>query len=126
MIKTIDQIIATCEICLKFDKIKAVNNPAIPSFIDNVFDKIGIDLINGLPESAEGFQIILVIIEYVTKFAWAIPLKTKAADEIAQHMLNHICTYGPPKCIISDQGTEFVNEIVKSTCDKMSIIRRTT
>ena len=76
-----------------------------------IFDRIGIDLVLGLPETVDGYLGVLVIVEYLTKYGWAFPIKSKQANEIAELLWNFFCAYGPAKEIISDQGPEFVNEI---------------
>jgi hypothetical protein len=53
-----------------------------------------------------------VITEYLTKYPYAVPIKTKSAVEIAEHLLQYICLFGPPKVLLSDQGTEFLNKVV--------------
>ncbi len=124
--KDAHQLVNSCDICLKYDKIRLVNNPATAISIDNIFDRLSMDVVSGLPRTAEGYHAIFVIVEYLTKFAWAFPLKHKSAEEIATHLMGFICTFGPPNCLLSDQGKEFLNIIVKTLCEKFQIIRRTT
>jgi hypothetical protein len=47
---------------------------------------MGMDIEMGLPVTIEGYHAILVLIEYLTKFAWAFPLKTKSAEEFVKHL----------------------------------------
>ena len=69
---------------------------------------------------------MLVVIEFLTKYAWAFPLKHKSAEEIAAHLTTLICTFGPPGCLLSDQGKEFLNIVVNKLCQKFNIIKRNT
>jgi len=126
MTKFIETVVSKCSICLKYDKFKQINDTALATSIDGIFDRIGIDLESGLPVSKEGFSSILVIVEFLSKFAWAFPIKTKSVEEITSNLVKFVCNYGPPKCIISDQGKEFINSMVKGLCDKLDIIKRTT
>jgi hypothetical protein len=105
---------------------KTINNPATALNIDNIFDRWGIDITGGLPVTDEGFHAVLTVVEYLTKFAWAFPLKTKSADEIVKHLQTLICTFGPPGTLLSDAGREFINMIVAKLCEKFAIIKRTT
>jgi hypothetical protein len=50
----------------------------------NIFDRICADLIVGLPETHNGYCGILLITEYLTKFPYAFPIKSKNATEKAQ------------------------------------------
>jgi hypothetical protein len=44
---------------------------------------VGMDLFCGLPESNTGYQNILVMTDYVTKYVVAVPLFSKTAEEVA-------------------------------------------
>ena len=69
MRKYIDDLIALCDICIKYDQIKATNNPAMALNIDNIFDRMGIDITGGFPLTKEGYHAVLTVVEYLTKFA---------------------------------------------------------
>ena len=60
---------------------------------------------------------ILTIIDVFSKFAWAIPIKRKTGDEIAE-AFKTIFLYRQPKKLHTDKGTEFINkktqELLKS------------
>ena len=66
------------------------------------------DLIFGLPPTAEGYTGIVVITEYVTKFPYAAPIKSKCSAEIAEKLFEYIHLFGPPNSWVSDQGREFM------------------
>jgi hypothetical protein len=74
---------------------------------------ISIDLIGPLPESKRYNKYICCITEYVTKNAFAVPLKSKTAEDTAEALWFYISIYGPPKTLISDQGTEFLNSTIR-------------
>jgi hypothetical protein len=112
MTKDVERVIKNCDVCARNQKQVPTYHPAIALEVGGIFDRIGIDLVFGMKETDEGFCGILVITEYLTKFPYAKPIKSKSAEEIAQHLLEYICFFGPPKEILSDQGTEFNNEIV--------------
>ena len=87
---------------------------------------MGIDITSGFPLTKEGYHAVLTVVEYLTKFAWAFPLKTKSSEEIFKHLQTLFCTFGPPNTILSDAGREFINMIVEKLCARFSIIKRTT
>ena len=84
------------------------------------------DLVFGLPITTEGYKGLLVITEFVTKYVWAIPIKSKNAEEIAEKLLEYISLFGPPMEIISDQGTEFNNRVVEQLLKAVGIVHRVT
>ncbi len=80
--------------------------------VKQIGDKIGIDYVFGMTITKEGFIGILLFTEYVTKIVYAVPVKSKSAVETANKLWHYICIFGAPKEILSDQGTEFNNQVV--------------
>lgn len=68
----------------------------------------------------------MVITEYLSKFPYAIPIKSKTAEEIASGLFDYISLFGPPYEILSDQGKEFLNSVVESMLKMTGIEHRVT
>ena len=113
MIDDITTHIEKCEECREFHKIPAIEQKAMAIPIRGIFERIGIDLVFGLPETTDGYVGLVVITEYLSKYVWVLPIKSKTGKEIAKCLLKYIGIFGPPKRILSDQGTEFNNETVR-------------
>ena len=113
MMKNIDTIIRNCIECLKHKRIKLNEHPAIALSIHTLMERIGIDLAFGLPMTEEGYHGVLVIIEYLSKYPYAVPIKSKTAEEISGHIFIFISMFGPPEEMMHDQGKEFVNNTVE-------------
>lgn len=126
MRETCKKIHRNCLECLRNNKCKIINHPALAIPILGIFDKICLDLSFGFEQTPEGYIGILVIIEYLSKYPWIVPIKSKSADEIARNLFKYITTYGCPKWIISDLGNEMNNEIFQNLCKLTGIIHRTT
>jgi hypothetical protein len=72
---------------------------------------IAIDLMSPGPVSRNGYHHLLVITEYATKYAMAIPIKDKKAMTVANELWDRwICVFGLPERLISDNGGEFTGE----------------
>ena len=54
------------------------------------------------------------------------PIKSKEAIEIAEKLLDYIGLFGPPKIILSDQGTEFNNSVMTEMLNAVGIEHRVT
>jgi hypothetical protein len=80
----------------------------------------------GLPETIEGYIGLLIITDYLSKFPFAYPIKSKTKQEISSKLFEFITTFGPPKELISDRGKEFLNDLVDELCEKLAINRRVT
>ena len=87
-----------------------------------MFERIGIDIVGGLPETKKGFKKILVIVEYMSKMVKIYPLIHKSAEEVAHCLWLWIRQFGPPNIILSDQGNQTVDELLK----KFAVERRVT
>lgn len=59
------------------------------------------------------FNYILTVIDNVSKFAWAIPLKNKTGAELTKALRSLFKEGRVPKNLYVDQGTEFYNHQVK-------------
>ena len=74
---------------------------------------VGMDLITMKPTSSQN-KYILTLIDYFSKWPEAIPLHNKEAVTVAKALHKHVyCRYGAPVRIITDNGTEFKNEVCK-------------
>ena len=126
MIEDIINTVKECLTCQRHQKVKPINHSAQALAVSGIFDRIGIDLVFGLPVTEEGYKGILVITEYLTKFPCAYPIKSKQAEEIAEKLWEFISYFGPPKVILSDQGTEFNNSVVNGIVNWVGAEHRIT
>lgn len=56
-----------------------------------------------------GYRFLLTIIDTFSKYAWAIPIKSKTGDNVTDAMITVLNSGRIPKNIQSDDGTEFFN-----------------
>ena len=89
---------------------------------------LAIDLIGEFhPASSKGNRYALTAICMLTGFTWCIPLKTKKAEEVVAAYMNHIyCVCGPSKTILSDNGSEFKNNMWKEVFERFKTEHRYT
>lgn len=78
-------------------------------------DTYQIDLIdlNQYAKENKNFKYILTVVDIFSKYAWAIPTKTKNAKDVTFAMDKILSAGNVPKNIHSDQGTEFYNSQFK-------------
>lgn len=126
MYRQIEEYIKKCLPCIRNNPAIPLQHPAKVTIIRNLFDRIALDITGGFPMSNNGFTKILVIVEYLSKLIKLYPLKTKTAEEVAEKLWLWITTYGPPKEILTDQGTEFLNNVIEKMINKIGIERRVT
>jgi len=83
------------------------------------FARISMDTMGPLPETSEGHQFILVIIDCFTRILELYPCKSTEADEAANHLIDFISRYGTPDEVLSDRGTQFANSTVSSALQSL-------
>lgn len=126
MHKDVKRVVETCEVCRMYEKQQSVQHPAKMIKTSYVHYMIGMDLVLGFPESEDGFIGLFVIIEYLTKYPYVKPIKSKTAKEISWLLWEYITIFGTPKVILSDNGTEFVNSVVDSMLRMVGVEHRVT
>lgn len=96
---------------------------AIP--ITGVFDMIGIDSVEGFPD-VNGYHCVITIKDHASKLIMVEPTKSKSAEEATIVLWRWICTYGPPKKMMSDQGRQFVNDVITNLLSTFCIQHKIT
>ena len=86
-----------------------------------IFDLWGIDFIGPFPLSY-GNQYILVAVDYVSKWAEAVPTRTNDNQVVIKFLRENIISrFGAPRAIISDNGNHFCNRAFEALMRKYSI-----
>lgn len=84
-------------------------------------ERIAMDLIGKFKKS-EGHEYVLTMIDTFSRFTIVVPIPDKLPATIANAIFKHlICVFGVPDSILTDQGTEFVNQGLRSMCRQFDI-----
>ena len=91
-------------------------------------DRVHVDLTGPFNKTKDGKnRYIMVVKDYLTKYVWLIPLKTKGAVEVAVAFVGEfICLAGIPGRVVSDRGNEFVNSLLNNVSRILNINRVST
>ena len=90
------------------------------------WQRLNIDTIGPLPRSSKGNDSILVILDACTRFATLYATNGTTAEAAVDPLIDHIGTFACPSEILSDNGPQFVNELVAATLKAMAITHSTT
>ncbi len=91
------------------------------------FERIAIDILGELPQTANGYKYILVISDYFTKWTEALPLPNMEACTVAKVLVDEVlCRYGVPQTIHSDQGRQFESNLFQEMCKLFDIEKTRT
>lgn len=130
MKKDVQIFIQNCDSCQlkKLTRVKTRQPMTLTDTPGVAFDKISMDVVGPLPITPSGYSHILTIQDLLTKFFIAIPLKQTTAVDIADALINSfICKFGAPKAILTDQGSNFLNSLIRSVTKRFKITQcRTT
>ncbi|MCA9761261.1 MAG: DDE-type integrase/transposase/recombinase, partial [Streptococcus sp.] len=126
MFEDVVQYINGCMVCQRHQKMKPLNHHANTQSSSSIFEKVGIDCVFGLPNTEEGYHGIVVITDYLSKFVYAEPIKSKEGLEIEHVLWKFVTIFGPPAIILSDQGKEFTNKRVNSMLKRIGTEHRVT
>ena len=84
-------------------------------------DFIAMDLIGEFhPPSSQGNRYALTGVCMLTGFTWCIPIKLKKATDVARAYMQHVYSIlGGSMKILTDNGTEFKNDVFKEVLQKL-------
>lgn len=119
----IKAVIAQCNDCRRFTVVTHGYHPAKSIEAKLPGDHYQVDLAM-LPTSSEGYRYCLVLVDIFSGFLILKPLKTKKASEIARMLWEIFALVGTPKILQSDNGAEFVNQIVRTLVRLQGIEQR--
>nr|XP_009624634.1 uncharacterized protein LOC104115664 [Nicotiana tomentosiformis] len=78
---------------------------------------------NGCMVASNGHRFILVVIDYFTKWVEAVTFKSATKKKVVDFVhSNIICQFGIPKVIITDNGANLNNHLMKEACEQFKIM----
>lgn len=98
-----------------------------PNFSQRAIQDVGHQLCGTYNAGQWRIFYIIIATKYFTKWPVALATKTHDAATVAKFLYNHIFTiFGPPTHLLSDQGTEFDNELVKGLISQARVDHKLT
>jgi transposase InsO family protein len=90
-------------------------------------ERVNIDTIGPLPADRHGNKYIIVIIDCFSRWIRLVPCTDATAETAARNALfPWLCDFGSPDVILSDNGSQFVNQLWKSVSDLVGTTLRNT
>ncbi|KAL5004007.1 hypothetical protein ScPMuIL_017463 [Solemya velum] len=112
----------SCPECQK-GKSKGIQKaPLVPiPHMEEPFSRIAIDFVGPLPLTERKNRYILVCVDYATRYPEAFALSNQNAETVAECLVSLFSRVGVPKEILSDQGSNFMSDLMKELCRLLSI-----
>ena len=89
--------------------------------IGEPFERIAMDVVGPLPQTARGKQYVLVVSDFATRYPEAYAMSTVTAPAVAEKLINLFSHYGVPREILSDQGSNFMSELLQEVYSVIGI-----
>jgi len=116
------KLVSKCDTCLRFNISKKGYHPLRSYKALLPMDQIALDLFSFGLTSPRGINYVLVAFCIATRYHWLIALTDKRAITVARALFSHIIArFGAPAAISSDQGKEFVNEVVSALSELFGV-----
>ncbi|KAI2655857.1 Retrovirus-related Pol polyprotein [Labeo rohita] len=114
----------TCHTCQMAGKPNQVVSPAplypIPA-VGEAFERVIVDCVGRLPHTKTGNQYLLTIMCVTTRFPEAVPLRKITAATVTKALVKFFTTFGLPRIIQTDQGSNFLSKVFRKTMKALGI-----
>ena len=115
MVKHVRQFIHQCPICQKTNNRSiSYNTTAYVTSSSVPHKRLNIDSFSVGTADENGNEFVVVIVDTCTRWVELHPVKDLKAESIAAKLIEHFGRFGPPQEILTDQGTEYNNQLVES------------
>lgn len=123
MTRDISRYVKRCDKCQKSKVTIKTKEPfIITPTPTKAFDIVVIDTVGPLPKSDSGHEYAVTIMCDLTKYLIAVPVENKSAKSIAKAIFEEfVLIYGPMKKILTDMGTEYMNQLLHELCTIMKV-----
>ena len=122
MYTDVSEFVRTCSEC------QLTSGRAVPRahlhplpIIHTPFARIGMDIVGPLERSKGGYQYILVVCDYATRYPEAFPLRNIKARQVANCLVQLFSRVGVPREIVTDQGTNFLSLLLRQVYSLLGI-----
>jgi hypothetical protein len=103
-----------CPCCQKMARLKLpIQTRPFTIASYGLWDCVAMDSIGPLTPTADGYTYLLVIIDTFSRFVELIPIKDTKAITAANAIIPFVGRYGIPSAFLTDNATQFVNQVIK-------------
>ena len=125
----VSQVLSECQgTCRRTKVLQTSAPPPIPVRSSTNMERVQIDLLHmygtesPFNETANhNYRVILSVMDCFSKYCWVVPLTSKAIVEVAFALCHIFREFGCPNILHSDNGGEFVSNLVNQICSVVGI-----
>ena len=112
MRKQCGEVVNSCRACLQYNVGREGFHPVKSLRAEAPWDHVAVDCIAALPESRHGYKHVLLLVDIATRFLVTQPLRDMTMETLAASLYKILMMFGPMKIMQSDNGSEFVNQLL--------------
>ena len=101
-----------CMNCQRNTIVKTGYDPQTSISASLPMDHIAVDTIGPFPISSNGYNYVLIAVDIFTRFVFLKALKDKTAQSVASSLYEIFANFGHPKIMQTDNGTEYINQVI--------------
>ena len=107
--------VKTCKVCQLNQGQPRIATPHLRSIEpSDVFFHIAMDLVGPVRKNREGESMILVVVDFCTRFAVTVGLKTTTSEDIVNALIKEVfLKFGVAAVVTSDRGTQFHSKFTR-------------
>ncbi|CDH61216.1 hypothetical protein RO3G_11965 [Lichtheimia corymbifera JMRC:FSU:9682] len=107
------ELVSSCKECQKFNIAKNGYNPLRPirSYVPG--DHWALDLAGPMTTTSNGNNYLLVLVDLCTRYCILRAIPDKQSHTIVNNLVQIFCDFGLPRILQSDNGAEFVNDLMR-------------
>ena len=124
----LQDVVRYCQLCTKCQESKPPAPPRAPLTnipIGQPWEMVAVDILQ-LPMSSQQNKYLLVIQDYFTKWAEAIPIPDQTANRITRELVQVFSRLGLPAILHSDQGANFESTLLQQTLETFGVYKSRT
>jgi len=119
--KDVQNYINRCMVC---QQSKASRLPPVPATgfkAESPWDFITVDIMGPYTKGSLQSTHILLVVDYYTRYVEIFPLRSTTAEVVVSKLWQVCMRWGIPRCILSDNGTQFTSKLYADWCKSLSI-----
>lgn len=123
LLTDVQKFVASCKRCQLYKPVTNRNKaPMRPIVTSRPMEVWAMDIVGPLPCTASDARYILVATDLFSKWVEAAPLSNQTAASVAQAFVQKVVLrHGPPKSLLTDQGSNFESLLMKEVCQLLGI-----
>ncbi|XP_077344305.1 uncharacterized protein LOC143988526 [Lithobates pipiens] len=124
MLADIADYCRSCVTCQRVGKVGDVHRAPLKPLpvVDEPFKRVAVDIVGPLAiPSSSGKRYILTVVNYATRYPEAVVLSCLRTDKVADALLGIFTRVEFPAKLISDQGPQFVSDLMQALCQKIQM-----